>query len=360
MTSDLRPLEAGSTPLKSRTSGMTSHQPDLRHDLIFLGRREELLQLTRNLMQGRHTLLVGDKGIGKTRLMQEARWILSGRVSRIEVAPPVIARMKGKLYRSTAPDQYKIIYLEHPSPLGECLKELAEQLYYNNDLHIEVAETRQDWAIVKKRLTGLGSSKLQSVIFEGLSRSDKTYLIFFDNLDRVSPGQHAFLETILSIALVCTAVVEIKEHFVYKRIWSSFVRIDLEPLPDSICRKLIDYFYQNYPIRVIDKELFRMEIMKAANGNPFFIKTMLWHGSRENYVNMDEIRKLRRVQQGHYFNMGPVYIFSASIFTIFKIFSLGTDNKEFYIYFSALGVLVYITFRVFRAFFLFRPQKYDR
>jgi hypothetical protein len=86
---------------------------------------------------------------------------------------------------------------------------------------------------------------------------------------------------------------------------------------------------------------------------------MLWHGSRERNVNAEEIRKLRRTEEGDFFNMGPVYIFSAGIFTIFRIFSLGTDNKEFYIYFSALGVLVYLTFRIFRAFFLFRPQKYD-
>ncbi len=346
MTSDLR-------------HSTSSALPDLRHDLIFMGRKEELFQVTSNLQKGRHTLLVGDKGIGKTRLMQEARWILSGRTSRIELAGSVVARMHGKLSKGKPVSQYKIVYIEHPSPLSECLKELAEQLYYNGDLNVETGEERKDWPIVRKRLTGLGSSKLQGLIFEGLTRSAKPYLIFFDNLDRVSPSQHAFLETVLNLAVVCTAVVEIKEHYVYKRIWSSFVRIDLEPLPEPLCYKLVDYFMNNYPIQVIDKELFRMEILKAANGNPFFIKTMLWHGSRENHVNIEEIRSLRRIQQGHYFNMGPVYIFSASIFTIFKIFSLGTDNKEFYIYFSALGVIIYITFRVFRAFFLFRPQKYN-
>jgi hypothetical protein len=33
------------------------------------------------------------------------------------------------------------------------------------------------------------------------------------------------------------------------------------------------------------------------------------------------------------------------------------DNSEFYVYFSALGFLVYLTFRVFRSFFLFRSQR---
>ena len=167
------------------------------------------------------------------------------------------------------------------------------------------------------------------------------------------------MEALLNIAVICTAVVQLKENIVYKRIWASFTRIELGPMPELICLQLINYFYQNYPLRIIDPELYRTEILKASYGNPFHIKNMLWHGSREKYVDTDEIRSLRRVQEGHYFNMGPVYIFGASIFTISKIFSLGTDNTEFYIYFSALGFLVYLTFRIFRAFFLFRPQKYD-
>jgi len=110
-------------------------------------------------------------------------------------------------------------------------------------------------------------------------------------------------------------------------------------------------------LHVIDPALYRREILKSANGNPFHIRNMLWHGSREKYVDAEEIRKLRQVDEGHYFNMGPIYIFGAAMFTLFKIFSIGSDNREFYIYFSALGFLAYLVFRVFRAFFLFRPQK---
>jgi ABC-type transport system involved in cytochrome bd biosynthesis fused ATPase/permease subunit len=51
---------------------------DLRHDQAFFGRSEELYELTHNLQRGRHTLLVGEKGIGKSRLMLEARKIFSG------------------------------------------------------------------------------------------------------------------------------------------------------------------------------------------------------------------------------------------------------------------------------------------
>jgi hypothetical protein len=331
---------------------------DLRHDTTFFGRTEELYQLVKNLSKGRHTLIAGDKGIGKTRLMLEAKWILAGRTRRIDFSANVITQLRGNLGVRIRPGQYKMLFIEHSSPLGDCLKEIAENLFYNGDLHLELDEERTDWASAKKQLSGLGSNKLQALLFEGISQSHKPYLIFFDNLDRISPTQQKFLETLLDVALICAAVVQMKENFFFKRIWASFTKIELEPLSDNVSIQLINYFLENYPMHIIDPELYRREILKASNGNPFYIKNTLWHGSREKYLSTEEIRKLRQVDEGHYFNMGPIYIFGVSIFTLFKIFSLGTDNREFYIYFSALGFLAYLIFRVFRAFFLFRPQKY--
>jgi len=334
---------------------------DLRHDQAFFGRSEELYELTHNLQRGRHTLLVGEKGIGKSRLMLEARKILSGRTRRIEfsgaAARCVTAGRRGHLHQRITPDQYSILYIEHPTPMGDLIKEIAEQLHSQGNLRLGEDEERQDWAVMKKHLTKLGSLKAQAFILEGISRSERKHLIFFDNLDRISPTQQAFLEALLNSAVVCAAVVQMKDQFIYKRIWASFTRIAVGPFPPKISIQLIDHFLDNYPIRVIDRELYRREVLKAANGNPFLIRNFIWQTSREPHVGLEDIRGLRRVEDGPFFNMGPIYIFAASMFTIFKIFSLGTNNPEFYIYFSALGFLVYLTFRIFRTFFLFRPHR---
>lgn len=286
--------------------------------------------------------------------------ILSGKAHHIDAGPGKQGSFHGNLALRIGPSQYKTLYIEHPSPLGDCLKEAAEQLYYYSDLPVETGEEREDWATVKRRLTGLGSIKLQAAILEGISHSNRPYLIFIDNLDRISPTQQAFTEALLNISVICTSVVQMKEQFFFKRIWAAFDKIQLEPLPEDVAIRLIDYFCANYPLQIRDQELYRREILKAANGNPFHIKNMLWHGSREKHISTEEIRKLRRIEEGPYFNMGPIYIFGAAGFTLFKIFSIGTDNREFYIYFSALGFLVYLAFRVFRNFFLFRPQRYNR
>ncbi|HXX63990.1 MAG TPA: AAA family ATPase [Bacteroidota bacterium] len=328
---------------------------DIRYDQSFFGREEELFRLLNNLTCGRHTLITGPKGVGKSRLMLEAKKILSGRARRIEIASqvqPVRSPPESVPGRSFA-----ILTVDHFSPLGECLKEIAEQLHGAGDLGVDAADERGDFAALRKQMAGLGNAGLQAAILEGVMRSEKPYLIFFDSLDRISPVYQPFLESLLALTVVCASVVQIKDVFVYRRIWASFEKISLDALPEPDCSRLIDHILVNYPVRVSDQELYRRELLKASDGNPFYIKNLMWHGKQQGNLTEDEIRALRRAEEGPFFNMGPLYIFTAGALTLFKIFSFGTDNREFYIYFSALGFLIYLTFRIFRNFFLFRPQK---
>ncbi len=331
---------------------------DLRQDLAFFGRSEELYELVKHLRLGRHSLVTGDKGVGKSRLLLEARWVLSGRSKRIDFSPRFIPKVYGNLPLKLKPGEFKIMTIERCHPLGDFLREVCQKLFLNGDLPVESDEERQDWATMRKRLRSFPSAKVQATVFEALARSDRPYLVFLDTLDHISPSHQTFIETLLNIAVVASATVRIKENSCFTRIWASFVKIELGPLPRDEASGLINYFFQKYPIRVIDPELYASEILKSSAGNPFHMKNMLWHGSRQKFVDGREIRKLRQMDEGAYFNMGPIYIFGVALFTMLKIFSIGSSNRELYIYFSALGFIAYLVFRVFRTFFLFRPQKF--
>ena len=338
---------------------MNDHETGPRDPLLFLGREEELRQVVENLRLGRHTLLIGAKGIGKTALMQQALAILEGRVRPLELSARIARLRTGRLVKNSSANSDRLLFVTHVSPLGDCLRELMEHLWRKGDLQLpDELSGVSEWDKIKKYFTSRGRVGQEELITKSLAASHSRYTIFLDSLDRVSPAHQGFLEKLFEVAVLCAAVVITKEAYHFKKVWASFSHVELGPLPQEVCRDLVQRLIRTQNLHVADHEMYEREILKSANGNPFHIRNLIWINSRQRHLSCSDIRSLRRVEEGEYFNMGPIYIFGASAFTLFKIFSLGMDNREFYIYFSALGFLVYLTFRVFRSFFLFRPQKY--
>ena len=103
---------------------------DVRQDQAFFGREEELRRVLNNLREGRHTLITGRFGIGKSTLMNEARLLLTGEKHRVE-------------FHSRAPalGRDSVLTVTSPAPLGECLRELAGGLL---GVRIDVTSCRVD------------------------------------------------------------------------------------------------------------------------------------------------------------------------------------------------------------------------
>jgi hypothetical protein len=331
---------------------------DVRHDREFFGRGEELFQLVRNIALGKHTLITGAKGVGKSRLMEEGMAVLRGEVRHLDLSLRLAGRMRGGLGHRPGRGEFRTLFVRRSTPLGECLKEMAAVLHAARCLRLPTtAILPQDWESLKKEFTRLGSVGSQEAVIESFRRSSPPWIVFIDTLDRITTAHQQFLEDLLGCAVVGAAAARLNTAAHFRKIWSSFSRVELDPLDDATATLLVRHCLEVSAIRVLDPELYVREILKSANGNPFSIKNLIWLGSRERHVTTEEVRKVRRLEEGDLFNMGPIYILMASILTLFRIFSFGTDNKEFYIYFSALGFIVYLVFRVFRTFFLFKPQR---
>jgi energy-coupling factor transporter ATP-binding protein EcfA2 len=330
---------------------------NIEAEQIFVGRTEELRRVLENIRSGTHTLCVGKKGIGKSALLGHVLRALRGQSFRIELSERLSNRRAGRLASTKRPKPH-VLVLTTTSPLGDCLRACARVLWEQGFLGTpERLRGEQEWDPVRKWFGGLGRIGQLDLIRASLERTPTPRVVVFDSLDRISPSHVRMLEDFFEVATVVAAVAHCNDASPYARIWSTFSRVEIGALSEAESHELIERLIGAYGIRPVDRKLLAREVLCASAGSPFHIRINLWKASRQGELDRKAIRTLRRSASGEYFNMGPIYIFGASIFTLYKILSIGMDNREFYIYFSALGFFVYLAFRVFRNFFLFRPQR---
>ncbi len=306
--------------------------PDLRQDSFFVGRSQELNQIITNLLQNRHTLIIGDRGIGKTRLMQETLAILNGAAHRIDILELPHSSERGLC-----------LYIDSPSPLSKFIKRLSIDLMRFDQL---------------KPLNTLKESELADMVVKALSSGGRKHIVFVDNFDSITPSHRMFLERLLNSSLLCVSSQSVKQQPVLKKIFDSFSTVPLRPLDVNESTAIVDYFAERYNIRTLDKDLFKSQIIKSAQGNPFQLKEFLFAAASKRFLSSSDIRDLvYSANNRDYFNMGPLYALGLAIFSLSKILSIGASNKEFYILMSSLGFLAYLVFRIFRSFFTLKPRK---
>jgi len=315
-------------------------------DITLIGRDAALAELLGCIGHGLHALLVGPKGVGKSRLLQEARLVLEGRRMRLSLPSGPVG---------VAPES-RLLWVSHAAPLGDCLKEIGQSLFEHGDLLID-GPMVGSWDEARKRFSG--NLRLQELVLASLRASRVRYVVMFDSLDRVTPAHQGLLEGLFVSAVVAAGVSQVSESPHLQRVWRSFTRIVIEPLPRQEGMLLVKHYMRRFRVQTRDPDLFVQEVWQASLGNPFVARTLVLRAARQGTVSARDARSLRRETAGRYLNMGPVYMFLASGFTLFKVFSRGLDNRESYVWFSAMGVIAFMAFRVFRSFFIFRPQRGD-
>jgi class 3 adenylate cyclase/tetratricopeptide (TPR) repeat protein len=246
----LEPLE-----LKGKAGPVPAHRllkvlgaPERRHETPFVGRERELALVReaweRALSQRRCELvtIVGEAGVGKSRLVAEA------------LAPLDAAIVRG----SCLPYGEGITYW----PVVEVLKQLdllppdaaAASAVHSLLGEADTTASAEDiaWAF-RKTLEHAGAQRPLVVIFDDVHSGEETFLDLVEHVALLSSGS--------PILLICIARPELIER---RAEWP--VQLRLEPLPTEDVESLI-------PARI--GRAMREQIARAAGGNPLFVGEML-------------------------------------------------------------------------------------
>ena len=241
--------------LKGKTDAVRAHRllrvleaPERRHETRFVGRERELAlvrEARERARSGQHcelVTIVGDAGMGKTRLAAEALASLEARTVRGRC----LTYGEGITYWPVVEVLKQLDVLPPDPDAASAIRSLLGQAEAVTSAE-EIA-----WAF-RKTLEHAAAAQPLAVMFDDIHRGEQTFLDLVEHVALLSSGS--------PLVLLCLGRPELAER---RPTWP--ISLHLEPLPDPEVERLI-------PETIA--EPLRERIAHAAGGNPLFIGEML-------------------------------------------------------------------------------------
>ena len=294
-----------------------------------IGREALVEQIAREARKGRHLLLTGPVGVGKSAVLEAV-------IDRL-------LRRQNRTVIHVNEHQAKGQFLEITRGLLESglLKPSALELDESLDALDPAA---LEWVKIKRQVNRLSIRDLCAVIVPALHAHPGRVLIAVDDLTPVTPTLVAFWLAILDAAQLI-ACASAKRPNVAK-LWWKLVEIEIPPLAPEHARAIAQIYLQQTGTLVESPPLFIAHLVQQANGNPQALADLLSDSSKERVVDKQRIREMRHAAGVRYIDFTPVMIVSLASVVGARYLAIGTGDTELYIFAGMLAAVV-ISLRVF-------------
>ena len=272
-----------------------------------IGRETERARLLANVARGRHTLLVGKIGAGKTHLL-----------------------------RAVAAELPEAVYVPHVQPLRLCLLGLGESLHARGQLVRADGAAPEAWPECARLLGRVTVRELTAIVVASL-RARPTVLIL-DQLEAATPAMAPVLEACLDAAVVLGATRDCRPGL--QKLWWAFERLDLPPLAREEAKALLWTSVDR--ARIPDVALFEATVLEQAGGNPHAIVEMARQVAGEGPVALEAIRALQHGAGLRYLDLTPVLLLIAAGLIATRFVALGLGDRDLYILAGTLGALFFV------------------
>ena len=336
-------------------------------DPVRFGHGDLLAELAERATLGRHTLLVGDEGVGKTRILEDLAAVVSGRRVLLDPGEQRAARRKYVTMPQAPGQAYTLVYVAEAGPHGRLVDSLAQAFHELGILALPgvpldvraAACAEYAWPEVKRLLRTV-DDRQQAVVaslhdLAGGGRAPRL-IVVIDALDRASASQGLFLREVQQRATVVGAIRSIPASRSMRMFYATFGHVRVRPLAEHHVAALFEYFVQRYRIACADVGHYRREVVRRAEGNPAAMRAMMHDGAQSKRVSAQDVRDLQARDDAPFFNLGLVYVFFLIGLGALRVLLVGVRNTDLYIVLTLLTVLGYLIFRVYRVFFMFQPK----
>ena len=301
----------------------------MKHITGLIGRDDFVARVTREARKGRHILLTGPVGVGKSA-------VLDAVIDRLIVRSDLVVLHVNE-------HQAKGQFLEIARGLLESglLKPSALEL---NDELDELDPSAIQWLKIKRQAGRLSIRDLTAVIVPVLHANKGRVLIAVDDLTGVTPTLVAFWLAVCDAAQLISCANEKRKNVA--KLWWKMTEIEVPPLSPESARALAQEYMTQTGMLVESPPLFVGHVVQQANGNPQALADLLADSSKERVVDKARIREMRHAAGVRYFDFTPVMIIALASVVGARYLAIGTGDTELYI-FAGMVAAVVISARVF-------------
>ena len=295
-----------------------------------IGRDDLVDKVVKEARKGRHLLLTGPPGIGKSAVLEAVTTRLVDRYNDIHLISIDEQQAKGQFLSLTR--GLLELGLVRPSAL-----ELDASLDEADPATIQ-------WLKIKRQVNRLSIRDLCAAIIPAIHAHPGRVLIAVDDLTTVTPTMVAFWLAILDGAHLIGCAAEKRKNLA--RLWWKLAEIPVPPLKPEVARQIAKTYMQQTGTLIEAPGLFLAQVVQQANGNPQALADLLADSSKERVVNKQKIREMKHGAGHSYFDFTPVMIVALASVVGTRYLAMGTGDTELYIFAGMLAAVV-ISLRVF-------------
>ncbi|MDD2760168.1 MAG: ATP-binding protein [Methylomonas sp.] len=293
-----------------------------------IGRDETVAELIAEIRKGKHVILTGPVGIGKSAILRSAL--------------------------DKAADKIDLLIILHDHQAKGQFVEIARQMLALGligakelDLPAKFHDTpgpEIEWREVKSQVNRASMRDLTQAIIPALARADSKPVIAVDDLTTLTPTQMAFWLAIFDHAQVIGCASEKKARI--RKLWWKMKEIEVKPLPRNAVCEMVKAYIVATGILIESPDLYISHVVKQSGGVPQAIYDMLDESGKERIIDKRKVREMRHDAGVFYIDFTPLIMILGAVIVSMRYVGMGTGDKTLYIL-GGLGTALFLTFRYF-------------
>ncbi|MES9902148.1 MAG: ATP-binding protein [Sedimenticola sp.] len=324
-----------------------------------IGRDELVKQIVREIKKGKHVVLTGSVGIGKSVVLEAALKIIEPRPSEWRQFNPIEEEadpLEDDIPTLPAPassNNTVLVYLSDHQAKGQFVQ-MTRRLLETGilkpssiDLAKELDElppARIEWRKIRRQVNRMSIRDLSGAIIPAIYAYEGRVLIAVDDMTRLTPTQQAFWLAIFEHAQVVCCASERKSGL--RKLWWKMKVIEVPRLVPDDTKAIVKEYIAQKGVMIESPDLYVSHVVKQAGGNPQAIHDMVDESSKERVVDKRQIREMRHQAGVRYLDFTPVMIVTGALVVATRYIAIGLGDKSLYIM-AGIGAALFLSIRFF-------------